>query len=244
MHIGHFCWLQGFLNVCRGEDLHLCLWQGRLCRWQGWEGAAKPPPSCSTSWWWCSPPPHQICLQFCSPFTRHRLRTEELSPEVTRNVLVSHLLRFTSPDISAGWDLRQRETRRNQESEKNQKLPQRVGEVHCTRIKRGLGQILGRTSGRYDAATQATTSLSGRAPTHADRFSAVLTGRAGLLLLSVKFAFRLLAWMKTDKRLFGYNVLIADRFSAVLTGRVGLLLLSVKFAFRLRVDELAYSYFQ
>ena len=118
------------------------------------------------------------------------------------------------------------------------------GEVHCTRIKRGLGQILGRTSGRYDAATQATTSLSGRAPTHADRFSAVLTGRAGLLLLSVKFAFRLLAWMKTDKRLFGYNVLIADRFSAVLTGRAGLLLLSVKFAFRLRVDELAYSYFQ
>ena len=37
-----------------------------------------------------------------SPITRHRLRTEELSPEVTRNVLVSHLLRFTSPDISAG----------------------------------------------------------------------------------------------------------------------------------------------
>ena len=56
-----------------------------------------------------------------SPVTRHRLRTEELSPEVTRNVLVSHLLRFTSPDVSSGWDLRQRETRGNQESQKNMK---------------------------------------------------------------------------------------------------------------------------
>ena len=58
---------------------------------------------------------------FFSPFTRHPLRTEELSPEVTRNVLVSHL-RFTSPDILA---LLQGETRRNQESAKTMKLSQR-----------------------------------------------------------------------------------------------------------------------
>ena len=233
-----------FLTFCWGEDLHLCLWQGRLCRWQGWGGAAKPPPSCSTSWWWCSSPPHQICLQFVSPFTNHQASFENwravtrghqkcLGQPYAEIYITRCLFRMRSP---SAWN--QRESRITEEYE------ERKREVHCTRIKRGLGQILGRTSGRYDAATQATTSLSGRAPTHADRFSAVLTGRAGLLLLSVKFAFRLLAWMKTDKRLFGYNVLIADRFSAVLTGRVGLLLLSVKFAFRLRVDELAYSYFQ
>ena len=94
MHIGHFCWLQGFLNVCRGEDLHLCLWQGRLCRWQGWEWAAKPPPSCSTSWWWCSPPPHQICLQFFhqSQGIVWELRScHQRSPEMSWSAICSDL---------------------------------------------------------------------------------------------------------------------------------------------------------